>query len=391
MEFEVSDSGRTITCPHCGMDTVLYIKYIPKPIVRVVLKQKEPDKTRKNMMLALVIFGLLALISASGLWFYRDRQSKRETAIQAQREASENKAKQQAESQRLASEAQQKADREQALQRSDAAKLILVKDKVINNIYIPAHPYVNSLGMKFVGIPDSGVLFSIWDTRVQDYQVYANANSGVNDTWKYPEFKGAWADPATGIENPPSQREVFKQGSIYPVINVSWNDANAFCQWLTARERTAGKIGDNQCYRLPTDWEWSMAVGIKEAKEDSPANRSKRNDGAYPWGNQQRAPRGAGNYNPHDGIDNYDYTSPVNAFSPNIYGLYDMGGNVWQLCKDRFSGNNYIDKKIYGNSVTLRGSCWLNNSATSRLSGRLLFKPDERDTTVGFRVVLCDE
>ena len=184
------------------------------------------------------------------------------------------------------------------------------------------NPFVNSLGMKFVPVPITGgptdgqkVLFSIWDTRVQDYRIYANANTGVDDTWKSP---------------------AFDQGDDHPVVDVSWEDATAFCAWLTQKERKEGKIGANDEYRLPTDHEWSCAVGIGNQEDASatPASKDCKIKGVYPWGTQWPPPFGAGNYGPSLKVDDYDFTSPVGSFRANQIGLYDMGGNVYQWCED---------------------------------------------------------
>jgi len=103
---------------------------------------------------------------------------------------------------------------------------------------IPTNAFVNTLGMPFVPVKGTEVAFCIWETRVKEY---AAANAGVGGRWK----------------NPP-----FKQSDTYPVVNVSWEDAQAFCAWLTKKELAEGKIKAGQKYRLPTDAEWSVAVGL---------------------------------------------------------------------------------------------------------------------------------
>jgi formylglycine-generating enzyme required for sulfatase activity len=161
------------------------------------------------------------------------------------------------------------------------------------------NPWENSLGMKFVPVPGAQVLFSIWDTRVQDYQRF------VDETGR------EWPKPS------------FEQGPTHPAVMVSCDDANAYCKWLTEKERKSGTIADAQEYRLPTDHEWSAAVG----------------GGKYPWGNQWPPPVGAGNYATSLEVDDYKHTSPVGSFGANEYGLFDMGGNVWQWCEDWYDQN----------------------------------------------------
>ena len=63
----------------------------------------------------------------------------------------------------------------------------------------------------------------------------------------------SWEDPG------------FDQTDDHPVVGVSWYDAKAFCEWLTLRERAAGRLPPDREYRLPTDHEWSVAVGLDEA------------------------------------------------------------------------------------------------------------------------------
>jgi Sulfatase-modifying factor enzyme 1 len=101
-------------------------------------------------------------------------------------------------------------------------------------------PWVNSLGMKFVPVPSTKVLFSVWDTRVQDFEKFVkdtgyDAMGGMlslgNLGWQ--NFGATWKDPG------------FAQGPTYPAVGVSWMDAEAFCKWLTTLERNSGVAGSN--------------------------------------------------------------------------------------------------------------------------------------------------
>ena len=231
-------------------------------------------------------------------------------------------------------------------------------------------PYNNSLGMKFVPVPITDgptngkkVLFGVWDTRLQDYRVYAQANPGVDQSF---------LDPG------------FKQGEDHPVVSVSWNDAKAFCSWLTRKERREGKIGANDEYRLPTDYEWSCAVGIgdQEDANATPGSKGMKIAGVYPWGKQWPPPRGVGNYDASLKVDDYEFTSPVGSFTANQYGLFDMGGNVWQWCEDLcYTGSDIRE---------LRGASWYGSVYPVFLlsSFRLYDPPVRRSVNCGFRCVL---
>lgn len=113
-----------------------------------------------------------------------------------------------------------------------------------------AVPMENSLGMEFVRVSGSNVQFSIWETRVRDYQIFKEE---AHRAWKSPEFEQTPEDP---------------------VVNVTWEDAAAFCQWLTERERKSGRLTAQQRYRLPTDQEWSVAVGLGPEQGRTPEDRS---------------------------------------------------------------------------------------------------------------------
>lgn len=128
-----------------------------------------------------------------------------------------------------------------------------------------ADPFVNSLGMKFVPVPRTKVLFCIWETRVKDFEVFANdANRHL-------------AKPA------------FEQGPTHPAVCVSWEEANSFCEWLTTREQATGRIGRAQKYRLPSDEEWSVAVRLPSETGSSPAAKSNRIKGRLSLGERVAA------------------------------------------------------------------------------------------------------
>ena len=197
---------------------------------------------------------------------------------------------------------------------------------------------MNTLGMKFVPVPipagSSGgqpVLFSVWDTRVQDYAAYAGAKK-VDDSWTKQAKDGV-----------PVGRELN-----HPVVGVSWEDAQAFCQWLTEKETAEGKLPKGLKYRLPTDEEWSWAVGLPPEVGSTPAEKSGKNSVDFPWGKDYPPTTKVGNYADEANIsrfrssrrkgakenqwiegytDGYATTSPVGSFPANAYGLYDVGGS----------------------------------------------------------------
>jgi len=219
---------------------------------------------------------------------------------------------------------------------------------------------VNSLGMKFVPVPGTEVLFCVWETRVQDYAAYAEANSGVDGSWQNPGFT---------------------QSGTHPVVNVSWDDAKAFCGWLTQKERAERKLGASQSYRLPTDEEWSKAVGLKESRGGTPKDKDMKIRDVYPWGTQWPPPHGAGNYGSSLKVDSYENTSPVGSFAASKCGIYDLGGNVWEWCGDWYDGNQ--------KSRVLRGASWYGLNPDYLLSSfRFCLTPDYRSIYVGFRCVM---
>ena len=225
----------------------------------------------------------------------------------------------------------------------------------------PGQPWTNSLGMKFVSVPGTSVQFSIWDTRVQDYEAYVAATGHTNEAKNTPPYE---------------------QGPTHPVSFIGWKGCKAFCAWLTEKERREGRIGAEQFYRLPTDLEWSAAVGLKDEPGNTAAERAGKIQDVYPWGRTWPPPRGVGNFGKKLHVDDFDNTSPVGSFAPNQFGLYDMGGNVHQWCDEVENGMHIM-----------RGASWKTGRQEEALLSHRWFWPGAtfRDPGFGFRCVLAGD
>ena len=231
----------------------------------------------------------------------------------------------------------------------------------------------NSIGMKFVAVPGTPIFMCAHETRREDYAGYVAENPGADASWKDVKLEGV----------------PVGAGNDHPVVNVSWDDAKAFCQWLSKKE--------GRTYRLPTDREWSVAVGLgnqEPATGATPESLSGKVPGVYPWGRQWPPSKGAGNYADTDCkrqfswekiiegySDGFAVTSPVMSFPPNELGIYDLGGSVWEWCEDWFN----TDHKDH----VLRGASWGSSAPIPLLSSYRGNQPSTRRWRCdGFRCVL---
>jgi formylglycine-generating enzyme required for sulfatase activity len=233
--------------------------------------------------------------------------------------------------------------------------------------------FTNSLGMKFVPLPGTKVLICVHETRRQDYEQYAKENTNILPNWQTQQRAGV----PCGYQPD------------HPVVGVTWDDAQAFCAWLTKKEKIH--------FRLPTDIEWSFAAGIgkKESakKNQTPEMLHQKELTEYPWGGNF-PPTGYGNFAdetyhvtfPTGGYikgfdDHFATTSPVMSFKPNKLGLFDLGGNVWEWVEDWF--NETKTERV------LRGASLDNHDSDGLLSSfRLACPPANADHKRGFRVVI---
>jgi formylglycine-generating enzyme required for sulfatase activity len=177
----------------------------------------------------------------------------------------------------------------------------------------------------------------------------------------------------------------FEQGDDHPVVQVSWNDAMAFCKWLSESE--------GETYRLPTEAEWEYACRAGTSSrfssgDDEASLRRFANiaDGAL---NNHQAIRWASAWD-----DGHAFTASVGRFLPNAFGLYDMHGNVWEWCSDWYDAGYYksspeVDPTGPGAGTVrvLRGGAWYYRARDNRSAFRYRARPDLRDFMNGFRVV----
>lgn len=188
---------------------------------------------------------------------------------------------------------------------------------------------------------------------------------------------------AATSKRPPDDAQ-FGRGKM-PVINVTWEDANAYAHWLSQQ------TGMN--YHLPSEAQWEFA---------SRAGTST----TYFWGTDVNqacfyanvADTSAANSN-SDWLqvnceDGYQGLAPVGQFPPNPYGLYDIVGNVYEWVQDCYSDSYEVlakDGRAHENSFcrrrVARGGAWSSPSWELRASHRHSFPPNERRNTLGFRVV----
>ena len=246
-----------------------------------------------------------------------------------------------------------------------------------NQGVIFGQPWSNGIGMQFAPLgPD--LMVSIWETRVSDYELFTRESG-------HPE------PPPPG----------FPQEPDHPVVNVSREDAIAFTEWLTRRERYDERIALTHEYRLPTDVEWSQMVGLEHEGGISPGSRDARRDPVFPWGPDwpDETDPPVGNFADasaalmpgvplertipgyHDG---FPYTSPVGSFPPNEFGLYDLSGNAQEWVLDDYSTT------VPNPLGVLRGGGWNTLHKHNLHAGsRNAAPPDRGDVMYGFRVVLA--
>lgn len=204
---------------------------------------------------------------------------------------------------------------------------------------------------------------------------YDPATTKRGDAFEGRDPRYSWRDPG------------FTQGDDHPVVNVTWNDAQALASWLS---RTEG-LG----YRLPTEAEWEYAcragTRTRYPHGDDPADLARTantfDQAAAPYWERWRMQA-------LPGSDGHAFTSPVGSHASNAFGLHDMLGNVWEWAAD-WHGDTYYARSprndpqgpATGTVRVRRGGSWHTWAFYARCSYRNWNSPDTRYTLVGIRLV----
>lgn len=229
--------------------------------------------------------------------------------------------------------------------------------------------------------------FSIASTPVtcgqfaQFVQATGHQTAAEREGWAY----GAWNTTTNAwdkIDRGSWRNPGFEQTDEHPVVCVDWNDAIAYCKWLSER--------DGRRYRLPTEAEWEFACRAGSTT-------------AYPWGTNPAD--GAGFLNgldlsakhvftlfpPFPWSDGFVHTSPVKQNRPNKVGLHDTLGNALEWCSDWFA--DYPESAVdptgpeTGTQRCLRGGAFVYGPKHCRSAFRGRNSPEFRNFYIGFRVV----
>ncbi|MBL9115251.1 MAG: protein kinase [Verrucomicrobiaceae bacterium] len=251
-------------------------------------------------------------------------------------------------------------------------------------------PFVNSLGMKFVPVPGTKVLFSVYETRRREAKAFVLAmeekleipwldnefsrrmQAFNRSLWNYQSADGTWTNFSFDDPGWPVTPE-------HPVIFASAVDATNMCRWLTWKERQEGRLKPDQRYRLPTDAEWRKASGDID-KPVSPGNL------AGPEAREGLWPKDMPTFETPDA---YPRTAPVGSFPTELYGLHDMSGNVAEWVNDEPDLTWEQVPLRARHTLRARGPSYADGTPESAAFGYMrLVHPTKRVANTGFRMVL---
>jgi formylglycine-generating enzyme required for sulfatase activity len=234
--------------------------------------------------------------------------------------------------------------------------------------------------------------YQVWDPSLDGFNIEGPQHEvNVSDFWlgKYPVTQAQWRTVAAlpPIDKKLNPEPADFKGDARPIEQVSWNDATEFCKRLSQYTQRQ--------YRLPTEaeWEYACRAGTTTPFSFGPTITPALANYA-PTEGEHNGHRWSGNYGEGPIGEYRQQTTEVGIFPANAFGLYDMHGNVWEWCLDRWhktyeaaprDGSAWLspdaDKRI------LRGGSWFFFPALCRSAFRNRRAPETRLNRIGFRVV----
>jgi formylglycine-generating enzyme required for sulfatase activity len=239
-------------------------------------------------------------------------------------------------------------------------------------------PKDGPLGMKFVALPKA-TFYMGWDGTKKGVKTEINEDFEIavhpvtQEQWQAIMGNNPSAFSRDGISKDKVKDIPDADLKLFPVEQVSWNDAQDYIKKLNEKEAGRGYV-----YRLPSgaEWEYACRGGATSEEECSyhfyfnkPTNdlssKQANFDGNIPFGKADKGPY-------------LIRPTKVGSYAPNELGLYDMHGNVWQWCADLFKPGA-LDR-------VSRGGSWNDVAEYCRSAFRARYSPDDRYGIIGFRL-----
>jgi len=243
-----------------------------------------------------------------------------------------------------------------------------------NMVFVPGGTFTmgSPAGEKDRGTDETQHTVTVSSFYMGNYEVTIGEYLAFCDETKknYPEWleAGNSYNIATGSNDYYKQKGMSRENKTYPVTGVSWNDAKAYCDWLS--QKTGRK------YRLPTEAEWEYAArGGQSGLSSAYLYAGGNNLDELGWYSGNSASK----------------THPVGGKKANQLGLFDMAGNVWEWCADWYAAyptGAQTDPKGPSTGVhrVIRGGGWYDDARGCRSALRYDGEPTHRFNFVGFRL-----
>jgi formylglycine-generating enzyme required for sulfatase activity len=207
------------------------------------------------------------------------------------------------------------------------------------------------------------LMMGIQPVTRRQFAAFANATAHESGSEKEDQRHIPVSENRGKVSGQSWQKPGFAQTDDHPVVCMSWNDAMAFVQWLSRKKAKR--------FRLPTEAEWEYACRAGTTTPFHVGLTISTSEANY---------RG-------------EVTTPVDFYKPNPWGLYDMHGNVWEWCSDRYGEypRGEVEDPAGGSADwprVLRGGSWASDRRGCRAAFRGKLSPDHRYFNVGFRICL---